>query len=93
MPQWDPKLRFDRREALPGVKVPVRVLAFAEDIQGPLQDGDEVAQLIPRAQLLLLEGLRRGSWYCAAHERINGVIGGLSGARNDAAALMVPLPL
>ncbi len=77
VPQWDASLRFDQRAQLPGVQVPVHVLAFAEDVQAPPQDGEEVARLIPGARLHLLEGLGHGSWYGHAHERINGVIEGI----------------
>jgi pimeloyl-ACP methyl ester carboxylesterase len=74
VPQWDASLRFDQRAALPGVKVPVHVIAFNEDVQAPPQDGEEVAQLVPGAEFHLLDGLGHGSWYGHAHDRINGVI-------------------
>ena len=59
VPQWDASLRFDQRAALPGVKVPVHVIAFAEDVQAPPQDGEELARLIPGAGFTC----RRG-WAC-----------------------------
>ena len=74
MPQWDASLRFDQRAALPGVKVPVHVIAFAEDVEAPPQDGEELARLIPCASFHLLEGRGHGSWYGHAHEEINAVI-------------------
>ena len=77
VPQWDASLRFDQRAALSGVKVPVHVIAFAEDVQAPPQDGEEVARLIPGARFHLLEGMGHGSWYGHAHERISVVIEGV----------------
>lgn len=41
VPQWDALLRFDQRAALCVVTVSVHVLAFAEDVQAPPQDGEE----------------------------------------------------
>jgi hypothetical protein len=35
VPQWDASLSFDQRSALPGVQVPVHVIAFAEDVEAP----------------------------------------------------------
>lgn len=78
VPQWDASLRFDQRAGLPGVKVPVHVIAFNEDVQAPPQDGEEVAKLIPGAEFHLLEGLGHGSWYGHAHDRINAVIEGIA---------------
>lgn len=77
VPQWDASLRFDQRSALPGVKVPVHVIAFAEDVEAPPQDGEELARLIPGARFHLLEGMGHGSWYGHAHEEINAVIEGI----------------
>ena len=77
VPQWDASLRFDQRGALSGVTVPVHVIAFAEDVQAPPQDGEEVARLIPGARFHLLEGMGHGSWYGHAHEEINAVIEGI----------------
>jgi pimeloyl-ACP methyl ester carboxylesterase len=74
VPQWDASLRFDQRDALRGVTVPVHVIAFAEDVQAPPQDGEEVAQLVPGAKFHLLDGLGHGSWYGHAHDRINAHI-------------------
>jgi pimeloyl-ACP methyl ester carboxylesterase len=71
VPQWDASLRFDQREQLPSVRVPFHVIAFAEDVQAPPQDGEELAGLIPTAEFHLLEGMGHGSWYGHAHEEIN----------------------
>jgi pimeloyl-ACP methyl ester carboxylesterase len=71
VPQWDASLRYDQRAALAGVTVPVHVVAFAEDVEAPPQDGEEVARLIPGAEFHLLDGMGHGSWYGHAHDRLN----------------------
>lgn len=71
VPQWDASLRFDQRDRLPSVRAPVHVIAFAEDVQAPPQDGEELARLIPGAELHLLEGMGHGSWYGHAHDELN----------------------
>lgn len=72
--QWDASLRFDQRDRLPSVRVPVHVIAFAEDVQAPPQDGEELAGLIPGAAFHLLEGMGHGSWYGHAHEELNSYL-------------------
>ena len=72
VPRWDASLRFDQREALRTVSVPVHVLAFAEDVQAPPQDGEEVASLVPGAKLHRMEGMGHCSRYGNAH--IEGII-------------------
>lgn len=77
LPQWDASLRFDQRERLPSVRVPVHVIAFAEDVQAPPQDGEELAGLIPTSEFHLLPGMGHGSWYGHAHREINPYIEGI----------------
>ncbi|UDL91854.1 hypothetical protein LGH82_11785 [Mesorhizobium sp. PAMC28654] len=72
--QWDASLRFDQRDRLPSVRVPVHVIAFAEDVQAPPQDGEELAGLVPNAEFHLLEGMGHGSWYGHAHEELNAYL-------------------
>jgi pimeloyl-ACP methyl ester carboxylesterase len=72
--QWDASLRFDQRDRLPSVRVPMHVISFAEDVQAPPQDGEELASLIPNAEFHLLEGMGHGSWYGHAHERLNAYL-------------------
>lgn len=72
--QWDASLRFDQRDRLPSVRVPVHVISFAEDVQAPPQDGEELAHLIPSAQFHLLDGMGHGSWYGHAHLRLNAYL-------------------
>jgi pimeloyl-ACP methyl ester carboxylesterase len=77
IPQWDASLRFDQRRQLGSVQVPVHVIAFAEDVQAPPQDGRELADLIPGATFDLLDGMGHSSWYGHAHEQLNPFIKGL----------------
>ena len=53
MPQWDASLRFDQRAALPGVKVPVHVIAFAEDVEAPPQAGLTLSPSSPNSLPLI----------------------------------------
>jgi pimeloyl-ACP methyl ester carboxylesterase len=53
------------------------VLGFAEDVEAPPQDGEEVAKLIPGGKFHLLEGMGHGSWYGHKHDEINAVIEGI----------------
>jgi pimeloyl-ACP methyl ester carboxylesterase len=74
VPQWDASLRFDQREALRSVHVPMHVMAFTEDVQAPPQDGKELADMTPGADYHLLENMGHGSWYGHAHDEINAYI-------------------
>ncbi|MEX2648524.1 MAG: alpha/beta hydrolase [Alphaproteobacteria bacterium] len=74
IPQWEASLRYDQRAALARVRVPVHVIAFAEDVQAPPQDGEEMARLIPGATFDLLEGMGHASWFGHAHDRLNPFI-------------------
>ena len=74
IPQWDASLRFDQRAALPGCTVPMHVVAFAEDVQAPPQDGLEVAELAGNGEYHLFEAMGHGSIYGHAHETLNPFI-------------------
>ena len=74
IPQWEASLRFDQREALRDVRVPMHVIAFDQDVQAPPQDGRELADIVPSATFHLLAGMGHGSWYGHAHETINPYI-------------------
>jgi len=50
------------------------VIAFAEDVQAPPQDGAELAQMIPGAEFHLLDGMGHASWYGHAHDEINAFL-------------------
>ena len=75
--QWDASLTYDQHDRLPSVRVPVHVIAYAEDVQAPPQDGEELADLIPTAEFHLLQGMGHGSWYGHAHDEINRYVEGL----------------
>ena len=75
--QWDASLTYDQRDRLPSVRVPVHVISFAEDVQAPPQDGQELADLMPTAEYHLMAGMGHGSWYGHAHEALNPYIEGL----------------
>lgn len=77
IPQWEASLKFDQRELLGGVTAPMHVLAFAEDIQAPPQDGEELANMVPTAEYHLFDGMGHGSWYGHTHETLNPFIKGL----------------
>ena len=77
VPQWDASLRFDQRDQLKSVRVPLHVIVFEEDVQAPPQDGEELAALVPDSQLHLLKGMGHGSWYGHAHSEINGYLAGI----------------
>jgi 3-oxoadipate enol-lactonase len=74
IPQWEASLRFDQRDQLGSVRVPVHVIAFTEDVQAPPQDGRELADMIPGATYHLLEEMGHASWFGHAHDRINPYI-------------------
>ncbi len=74
IPQWETSLRYDQREDLRGVTTPMHVIAFEEDIQAPPQEGEELASIVPGAELHLLAGMGHGSWLGHAHDRLNPYI-------------------
>jgi pimeloyl-ACP methyl ester carboxylesterase len=74
IPQWEASLRYDQRDRLPSVRVPVHVIAFDQDIQAPPQDGEELAGLIPGAEFHLMEGMGHGSWWGHTHDELNPYI-------------------
>lgn len=61
--QRDASLRFDQRDQLPSVRVPMDVITFDEHVGGPLAPG---------AELHLIEGMGHGSWYGHTHTELNG---------------------
>jgi pimeloyl-ACP methyl ester carboxylesterase len=74
IPQWEASLRYDQRDRLPSVRVPVHVLAFDQDIQAPPQDGEELANMIPGAEFHLMDGMGHGSWWGHTHDVLNPFI-------------------
>jgi pimeloyl-ACP methyl ester carboxylesterase len=72
--QWDPCLNVDQTDRLPGCEVPIHVIAFTEDIEAPPGEGKLVAQLAPKAEYHLFEGLGHGSIYGHTHDVLNPFI-------------------
>ncbi len=76
--QWEPCVRFDQTDRLPGCRVPMHVIAFDQDVQAVPQDGEEVAELVPGAEFHLFEGMGHCSMYDGTgHEVLNPFIEGL----------------
>jgi pimeloyl-ACP methyl ester carboxylesterase len=72
IPQWQACIDFDVRARLPGwTDVPLHVLVYDQDVQAPPQYGEEVAALVPGAELHLFPGLGHGSLRGHAHEAVN----------------------
>jgi len=74
IPQWDMCLRFDQTERLPQCRVPMHVIAGAEDVQAPPQDAKLVADLVPGAEYHLFEGMGHCSLYGHTHDVLNPFI-------------------
>ena len=75
--QWEPCVRFDQRDRLPGCQVPLHVIAFDQDVQAVPQDGEEVAALAPNAEFHLFEGMGHCSIYGHTHDILNPFIKGI----------------
>jgi pimeloyl-ACP methyl ester carboxylesterase len=58
-------------ESLPDCRVPMHVIAFAEDVQAPPQDGLEVADMAGAAEYHEFEGMGHCSIYGHAHDELN----------------------
>ena len=74
IPQWEACLLYDQMETLPECRVPTHVIAFAEDVQAPPQDGREVAELMPDAEYHEFAGMGHCSIYGHTHDVLNPVI-------------------
>jgi pimeloyl-ACP methyl ester carboxylesterase len=72
--QWEPCVMFDQTARLPGCRVPMHVIAFDQDVQAVPQDGEEVAELCPTAELHLFEGMGHCSIYGHTHDILNPFI-------------------
>lgn len=75
--QWEPCVLFDQTTRLPECRVPMHVLVFEEDVQAVPQDGEEVAALVPGAELHRFEGMGHCSIYGHTHDVLNPFIEGL----------------
>ena len=73
IPQWEACF-YDQSDRLPGCTVPMHVMVFNDDVQAPPQGGEEVAELVPGAELHLFEGMGHCSIYGHTHEVLNAEI-------------------
>jgi len=74
IPQWESCLLYDQTEQLPSCMVPMHVIAFAEDIQAPPQDGQELAEVAGNAEYTEFAGMGHGSIYGHTHDILNPFI-------------------
>ncbi len=74
IPQWESCLLYDQTAHLPTCQVPMHVVAFAEDVQAPPQDGEELAELAGNSEFHLFEGMGHGSIYGHTHDELNAFI-------------------
>ena len=72
--QWEPCVTYDQTNRLRDCKVPLHVVAFDQDVQAPPQDGKEVADLAPKAEYHLFEGMGHCSIYGHTHDILNPFI-------------------
>jgi pimeloyl-ACP methyl ester carboxylesterase len=54
--QWEAMQGFDSDERLPGLRVPTLVLHGTQDLAIPVENARRLAERIPGAELVLLEG-------------------------------------
>ncbi|MCZ3389702.1 MAG: alpha/beta hydrolase [Actinomycetia bacterium] len=71
IPQWESCLLYDQTAQLPGCQVPMHVVAFAEDIQAPPQDGQELAEQAGNGIYQEFAGMGHGSIYGHTHDVLN----------------------
>jgi pimeloyl-ACP methyl ester carboxylesterase len=74
IPQWQACIDFDVVDRLPSCQVPLHVFAFNEDVQAPPQYGEEVADLAPKGELHLFEGMGHRAIRGDAHDVLNPLI-------------------
>jgi pimeloyl-ACP methyl ester carboxylesterase len=74
IPQWQACIDFDVVDRLPEITTPMHVFAYDQDVQAPPQNGEEIARLVPGAELHLFEGMGHGSLRGHSHDVLNPVI-------------------
>ncbi|HVQ88006.1 MAG TPA: alpha/beta hydrolase [Actinomycetes bacterium] len=74
IPQWESCLLYDQTELLPACMVPMHVIAFAEDVQAPPQDGEELAAVAGNGHYHEFAGMGHGSIYGHTHDEMNAFI-------------------
>jgi 3-oxoadipate enol-lactonase len=74
IPQWQACIDFDVVDRLPEIRTPTHVFVYDQDVQAPPQLGEEVARLVPGAELHVFEGLGHGFIPGRTNEIVNPVI-------------------
>jgi pimeloyl-ACP methyl ester carboxylesterase len=74
IPQWQACIDFDVVDRLPEITTPLHVFVYDEDVQAPPQYGEEIARLVPGAELHLFAGMGHGSLRGHTHEVLNPII-------------------
>ena len=72
--QWEGCVDFDSVSRLPGCEVPLHVIGFSQDVQAPPALGRRVAELAPKGEFHLLEGLGHCSLFGHRPEVVNQCI-------------------
>ena len=72
--QWEGCVDFDSVSRLPGCQVPLHVIGFSQDVQAPPALGRRVAELAPKGEFHLLEGLGHCSLFGHRPEVVNQCI-------------------
>jgi pimeloyl-ACP methyl ester carboxylesterase len=74
IPQWQACIDFDVVDRLGEITTPLHVFAYDQDVQAPPQHGEEIARLVPGAELHLFEGMGHGSLRGHTHDVLNPVL-------------------
>ena len=75
--QWEGCLTFNSVDRLPSCEVPLHVIVFSQDMQCPPALGRRVAELAPKGELHLLDGLGHCSAFGHRPEQVNACIAGV----------------
>jgi 3-oxoadipate enol-lactonase len=74
IPQWQACIDFDVVDRLAEITTPLHVFAYDQDVQAPPQLGEEIARLVPGAELHLFEGMGHGSLRGHTHDVLNPIV-------------------
>lgn len=75
--QWQGCIDFDSVDRLPDCQVPLHVIGFSQDVQSPPRHGRRVAELAPKGEFHLLEGLGHCSAFGHRPDEVNSCIAGI----------------
>lgn len=75
--QWQGCIDYDSADRLPACQVPLHVIAFSHDVQCPPRHGRRVAELAPKGEFHLLEGLGHCSCFGHRPDVVNSCIAGI----------------